>query len=205
MRRVVTKELCLEIASKYFNRNELQKADCYIYKVMYKNGWIDEAFPVRFKKKQTVWSEESLRAIAAKYESRNAFKWGDWNAYHAARRQPYFESICSHMKPITVSDRDVVYLLKTSLTYNDLPVYKIGISSERVKKRRLAELKYGSGLHFDVVHWVLTPNAEELEKTLLCLGQRPMVKNFRGYSELRAFTPSELEVVESLLVQAGGV
>jgi len=203
-RRVVTKELCFEIASSYETKVELAKKDSYVYKLMGKNGWLTEAFPVAYVKPY-LWSYEALKEVASKYPTRNSFKWGEWNAYHAAQRRGLIEDICSHMKTISVSDEDVLYLLKTENLVEGEIAYKVGITSSRCKKRRLAELKYSSKISFEVIFWVETPDARTLETILLDMGTRPEVKNFRGYKEIRMFSKKDFDLVEDLFKGLGGV
>ena len=199
-RESVTKEICLEIASTCFNRNELQKKDCYVYKVMYKNGWLEEIFPSRFMRPEK-YTYEELKEIAAKYESKNSFKWGDYNAYHRARTRPYFEEICSHMKTFSKCDNDVLYLYKTNLP----DIYKVGITSLRLGKRRLMELKSHSGLDFEPVLIVNLSDAKSVEKEILKLGRCPDHFEFGGYKELRMLTQEEVNQIVDVMKASGGV
>jgi hypothetical protein len=145
------------------------------------------------------WTYEELKQIASQYPSKNSFKWGDWNAYHRARTRPYFEEICSHMKTITKSDADVIYLLKSG------NFYKIGITSDRCKKRRLSELKCHSGMKFDIIRWVKLQDAKSLEEQLLKFGETPPMTQFSGYKECRVLTEQELTMIVDLIDQVGGV
>lgn len=201
-RRVMTKELCYELSQGCFNRNEFRLKDEYAYKKAIKEGWIDLWFD-KFKFPERCWTLESLKTVASLYETKNSFKWGNWNAYHAALRKPYFEEVCSHMRTISASDKDVLYLLKT--LYEGVQLYKVGITSERCRGRRKAELKYSSKLSFEVLHWLPTKNAQGLEESLLKIGTRPDIPKFRGYTEMRIYTDEELNLVEDLIYQAGGV
>lgn len=185
--------MCLEIASQCFNRNELQKKDCYVYKVMYKNKWLEEVFEKRYSKQDLIWDYETLKNTALQYQTKNSFKWGNWNAYHAARRKSYFEEICSHMITISKSDKNVIYLLKAK------DFYKVGVTSQRCNKRRLAELRRSSGFDFNIVYWIETSNADTLEQKMLKLGSIPDLNHFNGYKECRYFTDEELKKINYLL------
>lgn len=203
-RNSVTKEFCFQVVAKYQSKVELSKGDSYVYKIMGRNGWINEVFP-KIAPKAFSWQYEKLKEIALKYKTKNSFKWGDWNAYHAARRRPFFEDICSHMSTISVSDEDILYLLRTEELVDGKTVYKVGITSNRCKKRRLAELKYSSKILFEVVFWVHTPDAKTLENILLGMGICPEVKKFRGYKETRMFSEKDLILIKDLFNGLGGV
>lgn len=199
-----TKELCLLEAQGCNGRKELQDKNEYVYNLMRKKGWLYEIFP-NVIVRQNTYSNEYIEAVAAKYPTRNSFKWGDWNMYHIAQRRGIMGKICTHMKTKIGSDKDVVYLLKTMIN-NNQEVFKAGITSKRCKKRRLSELKCHSGSVFEVVYWVETNNAKHVEAQILKLGtQVEGLIKFGGYREMRIFTNEELAIAEDLLKQAGGV
>ena len=200
-KRKLTKELCLDIASKCFNRNELQKVDCAVYKKMYAEGWLEEVFTKPIMK-PVKWTDEDLRQIASQYQSKNEFKWGNYNAYHRARTRECFEDMCSHMVTKAVCDNNIIYLLKVKFSGIE-NLYKIGITSKRLRNRRLNELKSHSGFEFDVIKWVEVDNAREIEKTLLKYGTIPTVSKFQGYKELRVMNYEELNSVVDLLNRRG--
>ena len=195
-RRVITKDLCFKAAEGCYNRNELQKLDGYLYKVMLKNGWLEEAFPCKNTKRPS-YSEGQLQELASKFTTRNSFKFGEYNAYHCALRRGLLDRICSHMVTNHSSDKNVLYFLRAIFEGSEV-LYKVGITSGRCKKRRLSELKYQSGVDFEVLFWRSTDLAEKLEKEVLAMGEKPQIAKFSGYSEIRSFNPEELEIIEDL-------
>lgn len=199
----ITKEASSLLASECFNRNEFRlKYSAHYYKSL-KENWIIEFFPKKFMRPEECWTKETLLKESVKYNTRNSFKWGSWNAYHAARRKPYFEEICAHMYTISKSDKNVVYLLKLE-GYQD--IYKIGITSQRCLKRRVAELKYNSKITMSPVLWINCMFAEEAEKEALMYGTSTDEIKFRGgYSEIRKLSHTELNNVTKLLCSWGGV
>jgi hypothetical protein len=203
-KRHITKETCFEVANTCYNRNEFRLKDYLSYRLSFESGWLDEWFPHKGKTKILKWTEEVLREEAYKYRTKNSFKWGNWNAYHQARKRPYFDDICAHMTTISKSDEDVLYVLKTDQYFDGLPVYKMGITSRRCGKRRVSELKCHSGFEITIEVWLETPYAREIEKEALMYGKIPEVCEFAGYRELRAMTPQERDSVEKL-VKAWGV
>lgn len=199
-----TKEFCLNFCQGFKSKADLVRSNEYVYKVLRKNGWLSECFSERVIQPNR-WSEEDLSAEASKYTSRNSFKWGSWNAYHTARRRGLLDEICQHMVTISKSDEDVIYLLENSELVPGKTLHKVGITSKRCSRRRLAELKYASKTTFKVVVWLEVSGAKDLERRLLELGSPVEVPNFRGYKEIRMFNEKELETVVDLLKQAGGV
>ena len=50
------------------------------------------------RKKGQRWSNDLLHKEALKYETRGAFRKGNWNAYKACHRREILNNVCSHMK-----------------------------------------------------------------------------------------------------------
>lgn len=199
-----TKEACFLVASQCSGKTDLQDKNEYVYRLMTKKGWLSEIFPDN-KTPPKKYTDGFLADVAKKYDTRNSFRWGDWNFYHIALRRGLLDKICVHMKQSTHTDANVIYLLKTKDAEQNT-LYKIGITSKRCYRRRLSELKYSSKLIFEVLYWVESLEAKHLEAQILKMGVTPTnIPNFRGKTEMRIFSQKELIFVEDLLKQAGGV
>ena len=203
-KRYLTKEECKEIAFKWGTRTKLDKGDKSVYRRCVENGWLDEFFGPSRKSPETNWTYDTLKSESIKYNSRNAFKWGNWNAYHAARRKSYFEELCQHMKSSLGTVGDVLYVLKVPDFTGRSSLLKFGITSKKCGTRRLQELKSTSKLNLEVLHWIETVDARLLEKELLGLGYKVALPVFGGYKEFRMVNQQNLEKVNTILNQYYG-
>ncbi len=92
----------------------------------------------------------------------------------------------------STSDSDVVYLLRVM----GRDIYKVGITSKRLGKNRFKKIGYESGLNLELLEYVESDNAKEIESNLLGIGLDAGLVDFSGSSEFRYFTDNEL--VEAL-------
>ncbi len=112
------------------------------------------------------------------------------------------------------TNSNVVYIWKVKGHKN---LYKIGMTSARRGHERIAEvaayvggvghqgweLMQDNGLfkaHARIIEYVITPNAREIEKTLLAMGEQTDVfKGAGGHTEFRYFNMKELKEVRNTL------
>jgi len=109
---------------------------------------------------------------------------------------------CSHLKGSgckkckSTSDNNVLYLWQAEgVYYNGVQVYKIGVTSERLKVKRIYEVAKKHGYNAIIVAVIPLNNASALELEIKKLGVKPDVKKIDGYSEFRAFTDEEVNLI----------
>ena len=97
-KRVWTKEECKKIVKLFKTVKELMESEKYntVYQAIRKNKWQDELFSKL--KHKTYWNEEKCRVEAKKYNSRSLFIKKSGGAYNYARKNGFFEKICSEME-----------------------------------------------------------------------------------------------------------
>jgi hypothetical protein len=94
----------------------------------------------------------------------------------------------------TKRDNNVIYIWKAiGEFYNDKQLYKIGVTSSRLRKNRIVQVAGKLKWDFEII---LLENviceARELEKHIHKIGTNPNLKGFDGATELRAFSEDEL-------------
>jgi len=103
-------------------------------------------------------------------------------------------------------DNDCFYVWHAEgVLFNGLPVYKVGLTSCRLGKRRMQEVALGFGVTPVLILRVSTPEAVELEAFALALGANPKLgksTTSSGHTEFRAYTPSELERIVDFAQQS---
>jgi hypothetical protein len=100
----------------------------------------------------------------------------------------------------TVSDNDAIYVWESvGETFNGKPVYKIGITSARLKDCRVKNVAKKSGRDAKIVILQSVKNARALETLLHTFGDDPKFDKFDGSTEFRALSGSELARVLELI------
>ena len=155
---------------------------------------------------QFTWTLDMLVASATQYQTRSAWQTGAQGAYLAAHRRGLLEECCAHMIDGSPSDNDTVYIWRAvGELHNDLPVYKLGVTSARLGDQRIKEVAKRWGFDFKIN--TLTPVVEQatsIEKELLKLGTNPGYVGIDGASEFRALTDLDLAYAVSI-IRANGV
>lgn len=96
-----TLERCKEDGLKYTSKVKWQKSVGGAYKVMYKNGWMDECcgHMVVFSKPHGHWEiKENCKEDALNYKTRNNWRKGNDTAYDTARKNKWLDECCGHME-----------------------------------------------------------------------------------------------------------
>jgi hypothetical protein len=145
--------------------------------------------------------KENCAEEALKYTNRRAFSIGNSSAYHGADSNGWLEEICSHMDFNPSSDGDVVYIWRAiGHEFNNLPIYKIGTTSERLGDRRIKEVARWANMEVDIIVLAkVKAQASQIEMKLLELGVNPKYEGFNGSSEFRALTNDELDAALFLI------
>ena len=151
------------------------------------------------------YTNEMLFADAKRFATRK--EWADKspNAYVTACNRKILDECCSHMVDgTTVSDNDAIYIWRAvGMRFNGEKVYKIGVTSARLGRRRIKQVARESGIKCEmVVLQQVQGKATDLEKQLLVLGTDPEYTGFNGASEFRALSLSALETAIALIERA---
>lgn len=95
-----------------------------------------------------------------------------------------------------MNDNDIIYLWKAkNISFQNKPVYKIGITSKRLGSERIRSVSLSSGFQFDILLFRNTKRAKYLETQMLKFGLIPDLNKFDGCTEFRALNDHELKKV----------
>ena len=99
-----------------------------------------------------------------------------------------------------LSDGDCVYIWKSNMIWNDKPVWKIGITSERLGYARIRRMANEAKLEVVKYKMLVTDKAREIEKIIQhSLNDIPPMNNLLcGYTEFRAVDDKEIEELFNL-------
>lgn len=176
-------------AMKYSERYEFQKGSNSAYNYALKHDLLDTLFPHSVK--ETVsWDYESVREEAAKYKHRTDFKLNASGAHKHAYENGFLSELFGETFNTPECDNDCLYIWKVK----GLPVYKIGITSNRLGDRRIKYVCRKGGLECEWHSVFRTENARQIESKLLGVG-RPFEfeEKFSGSTEFRNMSNEELE------------
>ena len=102
-----TEETIREAALKYKTKAEFRRNNIHAYAAAHTRGIINSvcAHMSKSMSKRTGLTEQLLREIALKYETKKQFRHDDSSTYQWARRKGLLDSVCGHMKPRTWNNR----------------------------------------------------------------------------------------------------
>jgi len=137
-KKIITKEKCKEIASKYLYLKDFRTEKTNIYKHIVRYKWYDCCdFLIKEIPKQKIkWTKEVCGKEALKYQTKTDFEEGNINAYNACVRNKWLNELCSHMvtksklggkvKWTYESCKEIAFLYKTKneLKKNNNKVYQ---------------------------------------------------------------------------------
>lgn len=102
--------------------------------------------------------------------------------------------------PACHSRSDSVYVWRSDGEYfNDIPVYKVGVTTFSNKLHRMRQCARHSGRNPKLIRMVKVDEPYRLEKVLLAIGTELPFSGFDDYTEMRAFTESQLSYVLSIM------
>lgn len=93
-----------------------------------------------------------------------------------------------------VCDNDIIYLWQlVGIEHEGLPVYKVGITSNKCRHTRIERVARMHKVEYKVVAWCRVKDARAVESELLRLGVKTKIKSLDGYTEIRAYCAQTLE------------
>ena len=195
------KEHCVESARQFRTRKEWQTAMPGAYASSLRHRWLDECCEhmVLMRKPKGTWTKENCIAEARRHTCVTDWLKRQRGCYMEAYRQGWLEECCKHMAPRRISDRDVIYIWEAvGQTFNMKPVYKIGVTSERLGEARMKKNAQKMGFGYKLVAMEKTScAASELEALLHDIGSNPDYVEGDGKTEFRALSDAQLaEVLE---------
>lgn len=98
-------------------------------------------------------------------------------------------------------DNNVIYIWKAiGEFYNDKQLYKIGVTSSRLRKNRIVQVAGKLNWDYEIVLYEkVFCEASELEKKIHKLGTNPNLIGFDGATELRALDELELQKAKTIV------
>jgi hypothetical protein len=198
-----TPENLAEEAAKYSSRVEFQEQSRGAYLAARRYGIVDE-LTKHMRRRTQRWFRDTIPQEAAKYSTRLAFARGTPGAYHAAADLGILDEVCSHMEYcISTTDRDAIYIWHAiDFSEDDYNVYKIGITSKRLRAKRIAECASIMGTRYRLVKLKpITYDAQKAEKYLFQLFTTVPhnVPKRQGHTEFRVLTNDELALACALI------
>ncbi len=188
-----TKQKAMNEALKYNTKNAFWIGCKSAYDYLVRNGLEDEGTSHMITVRKN-YTNEALFKIAKKYKYRSEFERCNYNAYNVAQTRGILKEICSHMEyKSSVTDNDCIYIWKlVGEKWNDIQLYKIGITSHRLGDNRVKVIANGMSVDFEIIIMKKVTNAIEYERELLNIGENPKLSGFEGATEIRALTDTEL-------------
>lgn len=240
-----TEEKIRAEAAKYPTKVEFKRGSYGAYQVACRLKLIDQ---LGFINQKESWTEEKIRFAASFFSTRSEFALGNWAAYQVANLHGMMDSLFDHAKefwpeervravasgfrtktdfrnavevayakalqlgiidelgfePGETSDNDAIYIWRAvNRFFNGNPVYKIGVTSQRLGIRRICDVARDGGFEFELICCeAVKGRASDLEKKLLILGEHPGYSGFNGSTEFRALSDSALYSVICLICGA---
>lgn len=189
-----TKEKVALIAKKYKNRNAFKKGDPNAYDAALKRLKCMDEICSHMSLALTLWDEDLIQKEANKYLLREDFYRGSRNAHAAACARGILDKVCSHMEYKPSSENDAVYIWKAKeLTFNGLPVYKMGVTSYKKGLNRISRVSSMSKIQPEIILFKkVSIKATTIEKDMHKIGFNPGYSGFNGSTEFRAMSNDEL-------------
>lgn len=191
-------------AVKYKTKSEFAENNKSAYEIARKMGKLDFVCLHMTDKRGKKWTVDEIKKEAAKHQNREVFKKTNSKAYDAARVRGILQDVCAHMEYSTsVSDNDSIYIWKSDIVFNDMPVYKIGITSNRLGDMRIKEVSQRAGVSAEIIELrKVNCKATLVENKLKKIGTFPKLEKFDGYSEFRAMTDEQLKQAINIIRKA---
>jgi len=146
---------------------------------------------------QRSWTDAELIADAAKYSTRTDWK-RESSAYFVAQSRGILGICCASMAlNYKATTADIIYIWRVvGWSFNGEQVYKIGVTSKRLKDERIKQVAKAAECEADLVLMIEVPagDAYEIERNLLTLGYDPKFDGFDGATEMRAMSEAQLQV-----------
>lgn len=199
--RLWTVTKCAASAAAFTSRAAWSRHDRKAYSAASVHGWLDVCCahmpPSAHKHKRGSWTEEKVMASAGNYPNPTTWYTEDSPAYYAAMRLGVLDKATAHMTyKVPKTDADVVYLL---CICEDEHVYKIGITSARLGRKRVTQIAISLKKRPRIALWVATAHALEREHRALQVGKWVDLGSFEGKTEVRQLTQPELKQVINIL------
>lgn len=167
-------------ALKYRRRWDFQQNSAGAYRFLWKADLLDEVFAPY---EVNTWCEASVREAAKGVPNRSTFKRDFAGAYKFAYYRKMLSELFGDSYNTPSCDNDVVYIWRPK---GFKKVYKVGVTSERLKDRRIKYVSRKSGLEVDEVIYLTAKDARALEATILS-NNKPygFFPSFSGSTEFR--------------------
>lgn len=167
-------------ALKYKSRWDFQQKSAGAYRFLWKANLLDEVFDPH---EVNAWCEASVRKVAEGTPDRSTFKRDFAGAYKFAYYRGMLSELFGDNYNTPYCDNDVVYIWRPK---GFKKVYKVGITSERLKDRRIKYVSRKSGLEVDEAIYLKTEDARSLEATILADNEPyGFFPSFSGSTEFR--------------------
>lgn len=190
-----TQEKCINEAKKYLTATEFENGSPGAYDAARRHGIYEECCRHMRSPQKTkgYWTKKRCLSEAKKYKTRSDFFRSCCFVYLKCRQKGWFEDACRHMdRP--KSDADIFYIWKTShKSENGNPIYKIGVTSERLGFARIKQCTSSlSSDYSEVIFYGNVGNAISTEKEVKKIGRPWRGVSGNGYTELREMNGNDL-------------
>lgn len=172
------------------SRDDMRKRFPGEYSAAFKRAHINVLFIGHFGRGKTskYWDREKVISTAKNYLTRSEFYRENTGAYAYAAKNGMLDQACAHMETLA-SDYDSIYMWCA----NEIDIYKIGVTSQRLGEWRIDNVAKKSGFNPSGIIIAKSKNALEAEKILMKIGLSAGFSGFDGSSEFRVFSAVEYQ------------
>jgi len=202
--QIRTDQELMDAIAKHPTKSDLRKNSPNLYEDARKRG--KEFYSLATKHMRALkilkYTDDELLLIALKYRIKSDWGRDHCGSYAAASRRgkSFFDKATAHMEVAGGTDNDAIYIWKAEgESYNSTPVYKIGVTSERLGVQRIKECADRSGMTPTLIILRAVKLASVLECKLLKLGNNPGYTEIEGFTEFRSLTGIELMTAKSMI------
>jgi len=193
-------ERVLEEGRKYASRADFARGNGGVYQAARRRNLLDQLYLSKNDLRNDWGDNDLLLAEGRKYDSRADFARGNASAYQIAWRRNLLHLI-DFPENNAPTDNDTIYLWRAvGQFHNDVPVFKIGVTSQRLGDVRIKQVARDAGFTAALVAAVPTwLPASYAEEHLHGFGVDPQWRGFDGATEFRALNAVELDQVLHLM------
>jgi hypothetical protein len=150
------------------------------------------------------WDIDSVMKVAINCKTISEFKHKNRGAYAWVKNNDDDNIVFANMEKTRHSCNNMVYFWLSDMRFNGLPIYKIGITSERLGDRRIKEVAMQAGIKAEIIQLTkVSVKATIVEKELKKIGTNPKLEKFDGSTEFRAMNDEEFkQAVKTILKYA---
>lgn len=143
----------------------------------------------------------ACRELAKRFSSLSHMQGEDMALYMAVRKFGLRDELFP-VRQKSISTTNCFYMARTDgLWYNNLPVYKVGVTSEHLGSARVgSHARHARNTLIEVIKPTRTiGKATDVERYALTLGMNPGLQGFVGCTEYRAYSEEDVQAIKDMV------